>query len=189
MVISREDAARALADSAATRSRTETLQGYRQFSPQLMIWGAIWIVANGLSDLLPAATNLIWSVLVCTGVVASMIAGAMTRGRHADVSPAGAGQSWRWGGSIAVVTLFFAAAFAILPPVSGAQSGAFISLFFAAAYMVLGLWSGWKILVVGLCMAALILVGYFSSAPHLQLWCGAIAGGAMVLGGWWMRRA
>jgi hypothetical protein len=189
VVISREEANRALAESDATRARAQTLQGYRHFSGQVMIWGAIWVLANGLSDLLPAYGSLIWAILVIAGVVASMMAGARNGRLDGSVRASDARHSWRWAGSIMVVALFFAGAFAILPPVTGAQSGAFISLFFAAAYMVLGIWAGWKILAVGVCMTVLILLGYFSGAPHLQLWCGAIAGGAMLLGGWWMRRA
>jgi hypothetical protein len=42
---------------------------------------------------------------------------------------------------------------------------------------------------MGLVMAALILGGYFSGVPHLQVLSGSVAGAAMVISGLWMRRA
>jgi hypothetical protein len=189
MVVSKEDAVQALADIGATRARTETLRGYRKFGPQAMIWGSVWMLANALIELTGRHANLIWLVLILLGIAASMIVGARLHSGVASGERPRAGQHWRWAASSLLLALFFTATFAVLPPGSGAQVSAFISLFFAVAYTLLGVWGGWKILALGLIMAGLVLVGYFSGSVHFQLSSQALAGAAMVLGGWWMRRA
>ena len=189
MVVSKEDAVQALAEIGAARERTEQLRGYRNFGPHAMIWGSVWMLANTLIGLQGSDASLIWLVLNLLGAAASMTVGARARSAMATAQRRRAFQNWRWIATSVLVVLFFTATFAVLPPTSGAQISAFIALFFAAAYTLLGVWNGWKILALGLVMAGLVLVGYFSGTVHYQLLSQALAGAAMVLGGWWMRRA
>jgi hypothetical protein len=89
------------------------------------------------------------------------------------------------------VTLFgfFTATFAVLPAHSGLQATAFISLFFMFAYMIFGALAGLRVFAVGLVATAAILYGYFSLAQHQFLWLGVCAGGALIVGGLWIRKA
>jgi hypothetical protein len=189
MVVSREEAARALADIGSAQARTERLVGYRQFAPHAMIWGAVWMLANGLIELLGGQANLVWLVLVIAGISAGVVVGARQQRRAQQLAPARSGEGWRWAATSGAVFLYFQASFAVLPPSNPAQIGPYIALFFAAAYVLFGIWAGWKIMALGLVMVALILGGYFSGSSHAQQWSQAVAGAAMVLGGWWMRRA
>ncbi len=194
MNISREEASHSLKEISATHQRSTTLQNYRHFAPHMFIWGVIWLIANSLSDFFPDRSGQLWPVFTVLGVIVSLY--SRSRGR---ALPAGAERpltthgapipAWRWMLGAAVLFGFFNATFAILPAHSGLQATAFISLFFMCAYMVFGALAGLRIFFVGLVAAAAILYGYFSLAQHQFLWLGVCAGGALIVGALWIRKA
>jgi hypothetical protein len=53
MVLSPQDAAGALSDIETAQMRSAKLYGYARSSPQLLLWGVLWVVGYGLNDLLP----------------------------------------------------------------------------------------------------------------------------------------
>jgi len=188
MSVTPEAAASALAEASEAGRRAGRLQLYRGFAPHVILWGAIWIVANALNALLPGHESLVWMLLVAPGVAASMVIGASTGRRMREPGEASAGHSARWALLSLALFAYFACVLSVMAPVSGAQAGTFISLTFAAAYVFVGIFSGWKIALLGLAMAGVLLAGYFSALPHVQALGGCVAGVAMVLGGAWMRR-
>ena len=56
-------------------------------------------------------------------------------------------------------------------------------------YIIAGLWFGHAFVVIGLCISALALVGYFLVGDWFDLWMAFVDGGGLMLGGWWMRRS
>ncbi|MFT3907020.1 MAG: hypothetical protein QM718_11995 [Steroidobacteraceae bacterium] len=187
MLITKEQATVALAEAGAADERARTLTRYRHFAPHAILWGAIWLIANTISDLYPAWASRAWMTLLIAGVGGGFWIGV--RAGRAQRAEGQAGQGWRWLLSMLVLFGFLFAGLAVLAPNNGAQAGTFISLFFAAAYMMYGIWSGWKVLLLGGVMAAALLIGYFAMQSHYQLWMGAVAGGCMIVGGLWMRQA
>lgn len=194
MNISREEASHSLEAIRAAHQRSTILQNYRHFAPHMFIWGVVWLVANSLCDFLPQRAGQIWLVLTIAGVVVSLLSRA--RGR---ALPAGAERriasgypsipAWRWALGAAVLFGFFNATFAVLPAHSGLQAAAFISMFFMFAYMIFGALAGLRVFFVGLVATAAILYGYFSLAQHQYLWLGVCAGGALIVGALWIRKA
>jgi hypothetical protein len=185
MSISKQEASQALDEIRLARSRTVNMKNYRQFAPYLIVWGLVWLIANASSDFYPAQSGKAWLAGIVAGSVASFWIGLRTP-RDADDR---GGDGWRWGLSFALLLGFFIAIFTVLPPVNGAQTNAFISLFWAFVYMVVGTWAGWKIFAVGLVTAAATLFGYFMLEAHYALWMAVVAGGALLAGGLWLRRA
>jgi hypothetical protein len=194
MNISREEASHSLKEIQATYQRSTTLQNYRHFAPHMLNWGVVWLIANSLCDFFPARAGQIWPLLSVLGVIVSLSIG----GRARDL-PAGADRpvasglpciaGWRWALSGAVLFGFFTATFAVLPAQSGLQATAFISLFFMFAYMVFGALAGLRVFCVGLVATLAILYGYFSLSQHQFLWLGVCAGGALIVGAAWIRKA
>jgi hypothetical protein len=194
MNISSEEASHSLKEIDATYQRSTTLQNYRHFAPHMFIWGVIWLIANTLSDFYPDRAGQIWPILSVLGVIVSLFSRA--RGRAV---PAGAERSaasgypriegWRWALCAAVLFGFFTATFAVLPAHSELQATAFISLFFMFAYMIFGALAGLRVFAVGLVATLAILYGYFSLAQHQFLWFGVCAGGALIVGALWIRKA
>lgn len=194
MNISREEASHSLKEINDTYQRSTTLQNYRHFAPHMFIWGVVWLIANTLSDFFPDRAGLIWPLLSVLGVSISLSSRARGRALPAGADRTAAShstlaQGWRWVLCAAVLFGFFAATFAVLPAHSGPQATAFISLFFMFAYMIFGALAGLRVFFVGLVATAAILYGYFSLAQHQLLWLGVCAGGALMLGALWIRKA
>lgn len=194
MNISREEASHSLKEIGAAYQRSTTLQNYRHFAPHMLIWGVVWLIANTLCDFFPDRSGQIWPVLSVLGVIVSLGFGARGRAPPAGADrPLATGRpciaAWRWALSGVVLFGFFTATFAVLPAHSGLQATAFISLFFMFTYMIFGALAGLRVFFVGLIAAAAILYGYFSLAQHQFLWLGVCAGGALIIGALWIRRA
>ena len=189
MVVSKQDAASALSEIHSAGDRAARLLHYRDFAPHALIWGTIWIVANVAIDLLGGHGTAVWLSLIVPGSVASSWIGARTGRKHREAGDTRPSQTWRWLAMFLALLVYFNLVIVVLAPATPAQAGAYIALSFAAAYVFAGIWLGWKIVAMGLAMAALILGGYFSGAPHLQVLSGSVAGVAMVICGLWMRRA
>lgn len=181
MTLSREQAQLALQDMEHMASRSATLYKYIRMSPHLLLWGCVWLVAYGLSDLWPGKTGLIWLVADSIGAAASIYIGRV-QGRSID-------QSGRRTGPVILTTVAFVmATFAILPPHSSKQIAAFIPLVVAAVYILLGIWHGRRLVITGVLIGMLTLLGFFMLHSHFNLWMAAVGGGALILTGIWLRR-
>ncbi len=67
MSLSPQDAAAALHDIQAAERRSATLHGYRQGAPHLILWGVLWALGYGQTDLRPAYAQTIWAVVTPIG--------------------------------------------------------------------------------------------------------------------------
>jgi hypothetical protein len=176
--LSPQEAASALRDIETAERRSETLRGYAQGSPHLVLWGILWVVGYGLTDFFPRHGQTIWAVIVAIGLSAGFA--AIRRGGH-DVG-------WRYGAVALTLAGFFCAVFAVLAPVNGRQVAAVIPLAVAAAYVLVGISRGPRFAVSGLAIAALTLAGFFLLRQHFFLWMAGVGGAALILAGVWLRR-
>lgn len=193
MNISREEASSSLRDIGQARQRSTVLQNYRHFAPHMLLWGCIWLFANSLCDFFPAKSGLIWPVLSIVGVIASLASRKRARGTVVGTASSAPGsmlaEGWRWALGAVVLLAFFFTTFNVLPPHSNIQATTFISLFFMFAYMIYGALAGLRVFFIGLVATIAILYGYFSLASHQYLWLGVCAGGALIVGALWVRKA
>lgn len=177
-MIGRGDAAAALASIDDARRRAGELRGYAHAGGTLMVWGAIWLVCNLLSQTF-AWGRMSWPPGIAVGVIWSVVQGR----RHPGDGDRRAGLT-----SLAVFG-FFAMLMVIVGLHDPLTFNAAISLTVAAAYVVVGIWSGARFALVGLVLAALVAIGWFGDPRHLYLWLGLGGGGALIVSGWWLRRA
>ena len=194
MNISKDEASSSLREIGAVHQRSATLQNYRHFAPHMILWGVVWLIANSLCDFFPDRAGQIWPLLSILGAAASFTLGGRAKAQRlaagGSAAPgAGTNQGWRWALSSLILFAFFTATFAVLPAHSGLQATTFISLFFMFAYMAYGAWAGLRVFFIGLIAAVAILFGYLSLASHQFLWLGLCAGGALIVGGLWVRKA
>jgi hypothetical protein len=189
MVISKHEAAQALQDINAAQQRTHTMLGYRNAAPYCLLWGCIRFTANFTTELLPTVERSIWNVMTPLGFIASIWLLKQARQR-ACVTPAEQGwkQQWRMAIAWLLISGFIAATLMILAPHSGHQINAFISLFWAFLYALVGLWTGWRILVIGLLTATTVLIGYFGVINHFYLWMALAVDSLLIVGGLWLRK-
>lgn len=190
MEIQKSEATVALMAIDAAGARSAQLQRYRRFAPFLILWGAIWLLANGVSELAPYHSGTAWLSLSLLGAVVSYWIG---RRQHAafDLDSAvgeRSGQGGRWALCFLVVGAFLATAIAVLSPADARQEDTFVSMFWTFLYMAIGAWAGWRLFTIGLVATLLILLGYYGVHSHYFLYMGCVSGGALIAGGLWLRR-
>jgi hypothetical protein len=179
MSITRENAAEALRVVEETAQRSKALRGYQSAAPHLILWGGIYAVAYSGTYFQPNRAGLVWLVLVPTGIIGDVLI------------------SWRdrscvnWALFAGIFLTFFAfvaATMSIMHPRDPRQVAAFVPLVVAAAYAVLGMSLGRRFVFIGLALGLLTLIGFFALSSIFMLWMAAVGGGALVLGGLWLRR-
>lgn len=186
MPISTEEAAEALKNIALVQRRASILKGYERGAPHLILWGLIWVVGYGLSDVVPSIAGTSWLVLNVVGV-----AGNFLLGRAAVVGVPMAGECYgrRFAALSATLLAFILATYYVMKPRDALQFGAFPALLVATIYTVVGVWRGvrWAAsgVVVGMCTVA----GFALFKGHFMLWTAAVGGSTLLVTGFWLRRA
>jgi bacteriorhodopsin len=198
MTLSPDEAADALRDIAATETHSRQLYAYREASPHLILWGVLWGIGYALTSVVPLHGGAIWSAIITVGSVAGYVM-AFRAGVRRDTQagrPIGQARrhaatqlNWTYSAIQFIAALFIAAALVVVSPVSPRQIGAFIPLVVAAGYSLMGLWLGVRFIAMGIALTVLTLGGFFLLPAQFPLWMAAVGGGALVLGGIWLRRA
>ena len=179
MALSREEAAQALQEIASTERRSTTLRRYRGAAPHLMLWGVLWAVGYGLTEVIPARAGATWTVIVVVGIAA----GTLMTFRQSDRTV-----GWRFAAMMATLVVFCIATLVIMAPIEGRQTAAFVPLVIAACYVIAGIWFGPRYVVAGVALAALTLGGFFLLRSYFFAWMAVVGGGALLLAGFWLTR-
>lgn len=183
MSVTNSNAIQSLDEIERAQRRSAVAYGYEKASPHLILWGFIWAVGYCATYFRPQATAAVWPLLVLLGIAADFWIGRRTaaEGSHTH--------SWRFVATMLGGFLFFVTLFMIMPPRSGLQVGAIIPVFIGLCYAMGGIWKrGARFVLLGLAVWVLTLAGYFWVTQYFLLWMAAIGGGALVLGGLWLRR-
>ena len=187
MSVSKDDASSALHDIKATERRSRTLFGYGLASPYLLLWGALWIVAGAADALSTANAGIVWGAVDIVGLLGTaylIVRHARRCGERSDRI-----HLLRYVGSVAVLAAFIGLTLMIFAPISGGKVLMFFTLLVAAGYAIAGCWIGLRYAAVGIALAG-VAVGVFLLAPaYLSSIVPFAGGGALILGGVWMRRA
>lgn len=181
MTISKDDAARALGAIDQARGRLRETTAYGHASPFLIVWGLVWLGADLLTQFAPGF-GMAWPACVAAGVVASVAIG-MRMG-----AKGGGGMGWRTGATWAVVMAMVVSIFLVIPVTSAREVHSVFGLVFGFAYVIIGLWMGWRMAALGVALVGLTLVGFYAVRGGYALYMGVVAGGALILGGVWLRR-
>jgi hypothetical protein len=180
MPLSQDEATKALSDISLTERRSASAYGYHMASPHLIMWGFIWMAEFVGSYFNTRHPEIFWA-LSLAGILGSFVIGV----RNKPVLSARF--SWRYFLTFVAIGAFVTAFFAIFPP-RGLQAAAFFPILVALAYVLMGIWTAnTRIGVVGLVIGIGTVVGYFYLQPYFLLWLGFAGGGALILGGLWMR--
>jgi hypothetical protein len=180
MPLSPSEAAETLRDINLTARRSANVYGYQAAAPHLILWGIIWAIGYTGSYVRPGWSS-IWIFLVIAGLIGSFWIGIRMK-------PTGAGYDWRFGATALAVFLFIFVLFAIMPPQSDGQAGAFFPILVALFYSLVGIWTrGMRMLLTGIALAALTVFGFFILKQYFLLWMAAVGGGGLILGGFWLR--
>jgi hypothetical protein len=183
MIDSRE-ASEALAEINEMTRRVRQSRIYNLASLMLIMWGALVFAGYLGSFLLPRQAGYFWAALNVAGVAGSFAISTIgypkTGIQTFDVR------------MLIAFLLFFAFGFLctiVLGHFTPRQMSTFWPIYFMLLYIIAGLWFGQAFVVIGLCISALALVGYFLVGDWFDLWMAFVDGGGLMLGGLWMRRS
>ena len=185
MTMSRTEAQEALSEIERTTGRSFTLRAYRGGGPILMLWGVIWIigyVAMGLEP--PDRWGLVWAPLDLIGFVATLL---MVCSRHPGADRVQ--RAWRTVGMVLAVGAFCGAVLTIFQGRGVNTYLAFPGLITGMIYAMIGVWRMPRYVWIGAAMFAATLAGYFWFPMWLAFWMAGVGGCALILGGFWLRRA
>lgn len=182
-MIQPQEAAKALKEIAHAERHSGQALRYQKASPHLFLWGLIWIVGYAVTYARPH-WYFLWIVLTVIGVV-----GSFSLGQTGERKVSRRSFGWRYAATFMALFLFIEALFAILPPRSSLQIDAFFPLLVAICYVLLGIWTRTtRVALLGLALGLLTLGGYFWFQHYFPLWMAGVGGGALILGGFWLRR-
>lgn len=186
MSLSQDQAAESLKEIDRTTRRSALAYSYASTSPYLIMWGLLWMIGYSVSDLSPKLAGSLWMALLVVGIAGGMLIGR--RQRTAGLSQAmPTHPGLRFFVTFFAIGLFITATYAIFGHAGLRQQAAFVPLIVALIYSVMGIWKGPRFLVMGIVIAALTLGGFFFLKEHFLLWMAVVGGGALVLGGVWLK--
>jgi len=185
MSITKDEASQALGEIETARGRVWQAKAYGATAPFLIIWGLVWMGADAANQFEPRWA-LAWPIGILVGTVASLVAGFNLP--RAPARPGERGGSWRNFAVWMVVMAFIVSLFLVIPITSAREEHSIFGLVFGFIYVGMGLWIGWRLLALGVALAALTLIGFYWVDAWYSLYMGVVSGGALVLGGLWLRK-
>jgi hypothetical protein len=180
MSVTQEDATEALRLINEAGQRSGTLRGYQSAAPHLILWGGVYAAAYTFGYFRPQQAGLAWAVLIPAATIGDVVIVRRDRGSI----------KWRvFLGLFATFFIFIGATALVMGPHDPRQMAAFVPLVIAATYVGLGIAVGRRRAFTGIALGVLTLVGFFALPSIFMLWMAAVGGGALVLGGLWLRQA
>jgi len=185
MTMNPQDAAAALSEVEQTQWRSSRSLGYRIASRHMILWGAVWLVGYSLMGVLAADDWWkIWLPADLVGVGGSMWIGLSRSGRN----PAARGETWRSLALSALGGVFLGVVYLLFQPRTVEIYQVFPAIIVGGLYTCIGLFRMPRFLAIGVWIFAAALVGHVFMKPWLALWLAGAVGGAMILGGFWLRK-
>ncbi|HEY1709011.1 MAG TPA: hypothetical protein VGG10_12155 [Rhizomicrobium sp.] len=179
----RDEASALLNDVQGIETRVRQLIIYARISDYLFLWGAIWLVGYTGNYFLRSSSNTMWLVLQAIGLAGTVIIAryATRRVPNGLVVVARAALS-----VIAVVG--FGSLWIKLLGMGWREQVTFWPTLLSFILFLIGLWAGRALSLWAVAVFALSLTGYFVAGNYLHLWMAVAVGGAMLAGGFWLRR-
>ena len=186
MTAEQDEASALLASVAGTERRTREILVYARAGDYMILWGVLWVIGLAVSDRLGLYTRTLWLGLDAIGFAGT----AYITWRAVSCREPGSDARIIVLRVLAASLTFmgFGTLWVSLAHFGWREQAAFWPSFVTASLFVLGLWAGRAFSIVGALLFATTMAGYFWSGPWLDLWLAVTCGGALIAGGFWLRR-
>jgi len=185
MTVDPNEADALLKSVEGVEKRTREILIYARAGDYMILWGVLWVIGYGGEFWVWPRAHDIWLSLDAVGIAGTcLIIWRTTRSiepgrrRFLFVRPLisilvmmGFGILWVW-----------------LANFGGREQSAFWPTLCGALLFCFGLWSGRTLSIAAALVVALTMAGYFWAGPWFSLWLAVTCGGALILGGLWLRR-
>ncbi|HXC55628.1 MAG TPA: hypothetical protein VNU97_10045 [Rhizomicrobium sp.] len=185
MTIDPGEAGALLKSVAGAEKRTREFLVYARAGDYMILWGVLWAIGYSCETWAWQYSHTLWLTLDAIGLAGtSLITWRASRALRPDVSHFlflrpllaacvlfGFGTLWIWLARFGV-----------------REQAAFWPTFCGVLLFVFGLWAGRTLCIAAALIVALTLAGYFGVGVWFDLWLAVTCGGALILGGIWLRR-
>jgi hypothetical protein len=185
MTVDREEASALLADVKGTEDRVHQLLIYSRISHYLFLWGAIWLVGFTATYFYREQSNVIWLVLQPVGFLATVALVARRVARSSGEKSFAIAA--RAGVSVLSIVLF-GTLWVHLTDMAWREQVTFWPTLLSFLLFLFGLWVGRAIALGAIVLFAVSFLGYYVAGDYLHLWMAVVVGGALIAGGFWLRR-
>jgi hypothetical protein len=184
MTVDRDEASALLHDVEGIETRVRELLVYARVSDYLFLWGAIWLFGFTASYFVPIYADTMWLGLETVGLIGTVliVATHSARGRPRNLFVIARA-------SITVVAIIvFGTLWSTLAHMGWREHVTFWPTLLSFLLFLMGLWAGRALAFAAFAIFSVSLAGYFIAGPYLLLWMAVAVGGAMIAGGFWLRR-
>ena len=151
----------------------------------MILWGVLLGLGYALGERVIPHTQQLWLAIQAIGFVGTgLITWRAPRWREAGRSPLVMIRPMITVG----VLIGFGTLWTGLAHFGWREQSAFWPSFCAAILFVFGLWAGRIFSIGGALVFALTMAGYFRAGDWFDIWLAVTCGGALILGGLWLRR-
>jgi hypothetical protein len=185
MTEDRDSAAASLSDIESAERRTFEAVFYGISSSILVLWGVATAAGYVFTHFFPRHAYQAWPIIDALGFVVML---AILRRKGIPLTPKQRKLGWRLVSALIALIVFGIFVVLLLGPFDGRRLNAFWPMLFTLGYVLAGIWVGRFFILCGGAIALLTMAGYWWSGPWYSLWMAAVNGGALILGGWWLRR-
>ncbi len=185
MTVDREEASALLDDVEGIESRIRQLLIYSSVSDYLFLWGAIWAVGFTANYFWRAEAQYLWYALQAAGLGGTVAIVAWHRRRAASKR---SNVIFLRAVLSVVAVVGFGTFWSAMLDMGWREQITFWPTLLSFLLFLVGLWIGRAVALAALAIFAISLAGYFVAGPYLHLWMAAATGGAMIAGGFWLRR-
>jgi hypothetical protein len=169
-----EQAFQGLNDVAKARQKTAELRSYRGMGSIVSAWGIVWLVGFGAQATFPSIAPLVWAA----GWLGAL---AWTFTRQPKPHDLRALATL----SVVVGTIILILMVTRADPTTAAM---IFGLALSAAYAILGIWLGKRFLLLATLVLVSACLGWWFVPQFLFLALALGGGGALILGGVWLRQ-
>lgn len=180
----REEASALLDDVEGVEDRVRQFLAYASISHYLFLWGTIWAVGFTGSHFLRPHTDVLWWCLEAIGLTGTVL---IARQHHRRVEGRNSFILWRAGLGV-IATVAFGTLWIVIAHMGWREQVTFWPTLLSFMLFMFGMWVGRAVALAALAIFAISFLGYFVAGDYLHLWMAAATGGAMIAGGFWLRR-
>jgi hypothetical protein len=184
MSTERDEASALLADVEGIEDRVRRILIYASISDFLFLWGAIWASGFTFNYFLRSWSDQLWWALETVGLIGTVVIAFL---HHRNAERRNRFVYVRAGISVAAV-VGFGTLWIALTHMGWREQVTFWPTLLSFILFLVSLWVGRGLALAALAIFAVSLAGYFIAGPYLHLWMALATGGAMIAGGFWLRR-
>ncbi len=185
MTVDPQEAGALLKGVEGVEKRTREILVYARAGDYMILWGVIWAVGYAAENWAGHYAYDIWLALDAIGLAGTAL---VTYNAARCIEPGRRHLIYVRPLAAILALIGFGTLWIRLAHFGWREQAAFWPTLCAMLLFCFGLWAGRTLSIAAAAVIALTMAGYFWAGPWFDLWLAVTCGGALILGGVWLRR-